>query len=88
MSKQRTAPKRDLYVAEMTVWLRQQDERLIGCDDHFDAACREIQFYERRIDSLKILRGLELEQKALIGHRVNEAKRDLDKYMKQKKKTV
>lgn len=78
--------KPDLYVEEMNVWLRQQHEVLIDSDNHFDRYTREIQFYERFIHSLKILRALELEQKGLIRHRVNEAKRDLDKYLKQNKK--
>lgn len=84
-SKKKTS-KPDLYVEEVRLWLRQRDAQLVDCDNHFDRYCREIRFYEKGIESLKILRALELEQKGLIRHRVNEAKRDLDKYLKQNKK--
>lgn len=84
-SKKKTS-KPDLYVEEIRVWLRQQQERLDDCDNHFDRYCRELRFYEKQIDSLKIARALELEQKGLIRHRISDAKRDLDKYLKQNKK--
>jgi len=78
--------KPDFYVEEMRVWLRHNDERLSDCDDHFDQYCREIRFHENLIKSLKVLKGLELEQKGLIRHRVCAAKRDLDMYLNQNKK--
>lgn len=74
-----------LYVADMQIWIKQNENRLVSCDAVIASLTTEIASHREQIKLIQAGIRLEQEQQRIIRRRIARAKQDVKHYLTKKK---